>query len=744
MIKIEHLYKTYHNKSGNVTALFDVNLELKGCGLILILGPSGSGKSTLLNIMAGNDKDYDGTFISDDKIVYMAQSERLFLDMSVSDNVKIITQDKEKADELLRYFGLEEFKDKRTKLLSNGQRKRLELLICLLLKAEVILIDEPTASLDHDNALKIMELLKDLSKTRMVIVVSHDLDLCKKYSDRVIYLEEGQIKYDEDKRKEIIAIKKENKIKRNLKDYFKLSLLDLRSRIAYYGLYLFLIVFISLVLLMLVNIFLSANKESNYLDTFKNGENIVESLPKTTVPNSDESYLSYDDLYGNYRYQSVKEPTYHFEDYDYFYLDDVTNTLDDKDLLAVSAFYSSMYRDSDQVINEITTYYEDDEDKAFYPLTHYDNLITKIPEYKKGEYNKIYHELFLINKSKYLKALESGIIKESTSYNLLSDAIRQKVRLYTLINPDENMPILKGQLPKAANEILIDQKTADILMKMYELEDMEMLLGKKVDIGVFSSFSKVKDLSFIWGYESEEDIDILEYLNDGDDPDMEVKRHYYETAKENTEDYNDYLPFECFEYEISGITTIENDNYALIFKGGSLMESKLWSYYVKDLSKLKFEYVSYIYKPGSDYSDKVMKLNASYKLENTDLILQSKLLKDEVAYKDLSSLMPYLFAILVIGLILIVALRLINIKRIKKESAGMSRALYAPYKYVLVKMLILYFANLFVIMITAYPLADLLNITELNVISVFGVSFLIMALALGIEMILAGIKYDQS
>ena len=74
----------------------------------------------------------------------------------------------------------------------------------------------------------------------------------------------------------------------------------------------------------------------------------------------------------------------------------------------------------------------------------------------------------------------------------------------------------------------------------------------------------------------------------------------------------------------------------------------------------------------------------------------------------------------------------------------MSRALYAPYKYVLVKMLILYFVNLFVIMITAYPLADLLNITELNVISVFGVNFLIMALALGIEMILAGTKYDHS
>ena len=147
---------------------------------------------------------------------------------------------------------------------------------------------------------------------------------------------------------------------------------------------------------MLVNIFLVANKESNYLDTFKNGENIVESLPKTTVPNSDESYLSYDDLYGNYRYQSVKEPTYHFEDYDYFYLDDVTNTLDDEDLLAVSAFYSSMYRDSDQVINEITTYYEDDEDKAFYPLTHYDNLITKIPEYKKGELKTMFQKQWVL------------------------------------------------------------------------------------------------------------------------------------------------------------------------------------------------------------------------------------------------------------------------------------------------------------------------------------------------------------
>ena len=299
VIDIRDLRKYYLIGDFVVRALDGINLEIKKGDFTAIMGPSGSGKSTLLNIMAGNDKDYDGSFISDDKIVYMAQSERLFLDMSVSDNVKIITQGEEKADELLRYFGLEEFKDKRTKLLSNGQRKRLELLICLLLKAEVILIDEPTASLDHDNALKIMELLKDLSRSMMIIVVSHDLDLCKKYSDRVIFLEEGHIKYDEDKRKEIIAIKKENKIKRNLKDYFKLSLLDLRSRIAYYGLYLFLIVFISLVLLMLVNIFLSANKESNYLDTFKNGENIVESLPKTTVPNSDESYLSYNDLYGN-------------------------------------------------------------------------------------------------------------------------------------------------------------------------------------------------------------------------------------------------------------------------------------------------------------------------------------------------------------------------------------------------------------------------------------------------------------
>lgn len=221
MLKLENITKIYEGKNFKQIALNDVTLAFRNNEFVSILGPSGSGKTTLLNIIGGLDKYTYGNLIIDGvstrkykerdwnnyrskKVGFIFQSYNLINHQTVLSNVllslNIAGKPKKEsiklAKKVLKDVGLENYIKKKPKELSGGQMQRVAIARALVTNPDIILCDEPTGALDSQTSIQIMELLKKISKEKLVIMVTHNVTLANKYSDRVIALNDGVITYD--------------------------------------------------------------------------------------------------------------------------------------------------------------------------------------------------------------------------------------------------------------------------------------------------------------------------------------------------------------------------------------------------------------------------------------------------------------------------------------------------------------------------------------------------------------------
>lgn len=221
MLKLENITKIYEGKNFKQIALNDVTLAFRNNEFVSILGPSGSGKTTLLNIIGGLDKYTYGNLIIDGvstrkykerdwnnyrskKVGFIFQSYNLINHQTVLSNVllslNIVGKPKKEsiklAKKVLKDVGLENYIKKKPKELSGGQMQRVAIARALVTNPDIILCDEPTGALDSQTSIQIMELIKEISKEKLVIMVTHNVTLANKYSDRVIALNDGVITYD--------------------------------------------------------------------------------------------------------------------------------------------------------------------------------------------------------------------------------------------------------------------------------------------------------------------------------------------------------------------------------------------------------------------------------------------------------------------------------------------------------------------------------------------------------------------
>lgn len=221
MLKLENITKIYEGKNFKQIALNDVTLAFRNNEFVSILGPSGSGKTTLLNIIGGLDKYTYGNLIIDGvstrkykerdwnnyrskKVGFIFQNYNLINHQTVLSNVllslNIAGKPKKEsiklAKKVLKDVGLENYIKKKPKELSGGQMQRVAIARALVTNPDIILCDEPTGALDSQTSIQIMELLKEISKEKLVIMVTHNVTLANKYSDRVIALNDGVITYD--------------------------------------------------------------------------------------------------------------------------------------------------------------------------------------------------------------------------------------------------------------------------------------------------------------------------------------------------------------------------------------------------------------------------------------------------------------------------------------------------------------------------------------------------------------------
>lgn len=221
MLELKNIVKKYNTGGSEVEVLKSVNIHFRENEFVSILGASGSGKTTLLNIIGGLDKytsgdmalmgrstkefkDRDWDSYRNGTIGFVFQSYNLISHLSVIENVKLAlsisgqsnAENDEKAKKVLEDVGLAEHLYKKPNQLSGGQMQRVAIARALVTDPKIILADEPTGALDSKTSVQIMELIKEISKTKLVIMVTHNPELAKEYSDRIIRVKDGEIQED--------------------------------------------------------------------------------------------------------------------------------------------------------------------------------------------------------------------------------------------------------------------------------------------------------------------------------------------------------------------------------------------------------------------------------------------------------------------------------------------------------------------------------------------------------------------
>jgi putative ABC transport system permease protein len=260
MIQLQSLNKYFNRRKSNEIHVIDnISLQLPEKGLVVLLGPSGSGKTTLLNVIGGLDSFHSGqvnilstTFkkyqskkwdqLRNLHIGYIFQNYHLLPNMSVMENVAYTLrlmgiQDEalieEKVSYVLKAVNMYALRKKQATQLSGGQQQRVAIARALVKNPDIVIADEPTGNLDSANTIDIMNIIKTISKQKLVVLVTHEKEIAQFYADRIIELKDGQIISDIEQHTDVdFEMKQDETI--YLKDLHQKSLLEEQQHISLY------------------------------------------------------------------------------------------------------------------------------------------------------------------------------------------------------------------------------------------------------------------------------------------------------------------------------------------------------------------------------------------------------------------------------------------------------------------------------------------------------------------------------
>ena len=221
MIKVENITKSFvvSGVKNHLKAVNNVSLEVKKGEIVCLIGPSGSGKSTLLRCIEGLEIPEKGNIYINDELLdsnnpvkfkelrnhmgFVFQHFNLFPNMTVMDNltlalINVLKMDKNEAETIalgyLDRVGLADKKNEYPNNLSGGQKQRVAIARALCLNPEIMLFDEPTSALDPEMVIEVLEVMKELAKEGMtMVIVTHEMGFCKTVANRIVFLEDGKI-----------------------------------------------------------------------------------------------------------------------------------------------------------------------------------------------------------------------------------------------------------------------------------------------------------------------------------------------------------------------------------------------------------------------------------------------------------------------------------------------------------------------------------------------------------------------
>ena len=239
MLELKNINKSYTTGNFTQQALKDISLKFRKNEFVAILGPSGSGKTTMLNIIGGLDRYDSGDLVINGKstkefkasewdayrnncIGFVFQSYNLISHISILENVEMgmtlsgmnAKKRRKKALEVLDKVGLKEHAHKKPNQLSGGQMQRVAIARALANNPDIILADEPTGALDSKTSVQIMELIKEIAKDKLVIMVTHNKELADEYASRIVEFRDGELKSDSNPVKKTEKVESLYKIKK--------------------------------------------------------------------------------------------------------------------------------------------------------------------------------------------------------------------------------------------------------------------------------------------------------------------------------------------------------------------------------------------------------------------------------------------------------------------------------------------------------------------------------------------------
>lgn len=584
MLEIKKITKIYKTEGFEQKALDHVSVNFRQHEFASILGPSGSGKTTFLNIIGGLDQYTSGDLIINEvstkkfsdrdwdsyrnhRVGFVFQSYNLITHQTILRNVELALtlsgcskeERRERAIKALKDVGLEKHINKKPNQLSGGQMQRVAIARALVNDPEIILADEPTGALDSDTSVQIMELLKEISKNKLVIMVTHNPDLAKEYSSRIINIKDGKIISDTNpydgkintKEKKDIVISKSKKTRMSFLTALSLSFNNLMTK---KGRTLLVSIAGSIGIIGIALILAVSTGFQNYVDSIQ--EDTLTSYPLTIMQeSSDITSVLLSMRNGN-------------------------NENDGTDKVVEQQYITSMLSNiSTNDLKSFKKYLEDNHKKIDKDIANINYMYSVDPNiYTVDATNK----LAKINPSNLFSSM-MGSNNLMQSYSGMASVFSQMVDDRTQI--EESYDVLKGRWPEEYNEMVLVLSEAnsisDLLVYSLGLRDTEELTSMITKI-MSGEGVEINNTPLTLTYDDLMNVD-LRLVMPTDTYRYNSKYDVYEDMTED-KDYMQGLYDKAIKLKIVGIVSPKEGTTSMALNPGVAYTSKLVDYII-DYSK---------------------------------------------------------------------------------------------------------------------------------------------------------------